>query len=169
MTDTAEWRAMSGSDLDGISALSNKVHVKYPERQEVLKEKFALFPKGCFTLRASSGLVLGYCFSHPWTDGAPPSLDTFLDTLPAHPSSYFIHDLTLDPSLHGRKLASALVPLIVDVARAIPVARMSLVAVSGSEPFWARMGFRKTDDPSVQALARSKYDDSAVHMQRDLT
>lgn len=160
---------MSAPDLDDISELSNRVHVNYPERQQVLEEKFALFPQGCFTLLASNGDISGYCFSHPWTDGPPPSLDTFLNALPAHPSSYFIHDLTLDPSMQGKKLTSIVVPLIVAVAKAIPVKRMALVAVNGSDPFWSRMGFRKTDDPVLQASARSKYDDSAVHMQRDLT
>jgi hypothetical protein len=169
MIDDAEWRAMSASDLAGISALSDRVHIKYPERQEVLEEKFALFPTGCFTLHGPGGLICGYCFSHPWTDGPPPSLDTFLKALPENPSSYFIHDLTLDPSMQGRKLASVVVPLIVDIAKAIPVSRMALVAVNGSEPFWTRMGFRKTSDPDLQASARSKYDASAVHMQRDLT
>ena len=159
---------MLASDLHGVSELSNRVHINYPERLGVLEEKFTLFPKGCFTLQANDGAIRGYCFSHPWTDGPPPSLDTLLNALPAHPSAYFIHDLTLDPSLHGRKLASALVPLIVGVAKAIPVARMALVAVSGSEPFWSRMGFRRTDNPALQASARSKYDESAVHMQRDL-
>lgn len=169
MSDAAEWRAMSVSDIPDIGELSNRVHVNYPERRQVLEEKFALFPKGCFTLHGADGRACGYCFSHPWIDGPPPSLDTFLNALPARPSTYFIHDLTLDPSLQGRKLASALVPLIVDVAKAIPVARMALVAVSGSEPFWSRMGFRRTNDPILQATARSKYDESAVHMQRDLT
>ena len=168
MTETALWKPMSASDLHDIGTLSNRVHIKYPERQSVLEEKFALFPNGCFVLHAANDIVAGYCFSHPWIEGAPPSLDTFLNSLPRNPSSYFIHDLTLDLSMHGRKLASALVPLIVDVARAVPVTQMALVAVNGSEPFWSRMGFRRTNDPDLQASARSKYDTGAVHMQREL-
>lgn len=169
MVHIAAWGPMSASDLDAISELSNRVHINYPERQEVLAEKFALFPNGCFTLHGPDGVICGYCFSHPWVEGAPPSLDTFLKALPENPSSYFVHDLTLDPSMQRRNLAGALVPLIVDIAKSIPVSRIALVAVSGSEPFWIRMGFRKTNDADLQASARSKYDASAVHMQRDLT
>lgn len=162
-----EWRPMTAEDLLGISELSNRVHINYPERLEILQEKFALFPAGCFTLAGTGMAIRGYCFSHPWSDGAPPSLDTFLGTLPEWRSSYFIHDLTLDPSVQGRRLAVALLPRLIAVAERIATPRMALVAVNGSEPFWTRMGFGRTDDAALQAAARSKYDD-AVHMQRAL-
>lgn len=160
---------MTAEDIPAVNELSNQAHIKYPERQGVLQEKFALFPKGCFTLKRAGAAIVGYCFSHPWVEGAPPSLDTFLETLTENPSSYFIHDLTVAPSMQRRNLAGALVPNIVRIAKEIPVPRIALVAVNGSEPFWTRMGFRRTDDPDLQASARKKYDESAVHMQRNLT
>ena len=163
------WRAMTADDLPGISALANQVHINYPERLEVLQEKFALFPAGCFTLADAGMVIRGYCFSHPWGDGAPPSLDTFLGTLPGRPSSYFIHDLTLDPSVQGRHLAAAVLPRLLAVAESIATPCMALVAVNGSEPFWMRMGFARTGDPALQTAAQSKYDDGAVHMQRALS
>ncbi|ARP98472.1 GNAT family N-acetyltransferase [Pseudorhodoplanes sinuspersici] len=169
MPNIATWRAMKAADIPAVDELSARVHIDYPERRSVLEEKFALFPKGCFTLTERDGAIYGYCFSHPWLEGVPPSLDTFLETLPKNPSSYFIHDLTLDPSMQRRSLAGRLVPTIVDIAKGIRVPQIALVAVSGSQPFWMRMGFRKTDDPALQAAARRKYDESAVHMQRDLT
>ena len=160
---------MTAADIPAVDELSNRVHIKYPERQGVLQEKFALFPKGCFTLTDASATIVGYCFSHPWIEGALPSLDTFLETLAENPSSYFIHDLTVDPSMQRRNLAGALMPNIVSIAKGIAVPRIALVAVNGSEPFWARMGFRRTDDPSLQASTRKKYDESAVHMQQNLS
>ena len=160
---------MTAADIPNVSELSTRIHIDYPERQAVLEEKFALFPKGCFTLTGLDGAICGYCFSHPWIDGTPPALDTFLETLPKNPSSYFIHDLTLDPSMQRKNLASMVVPMLVDIARGIAIRQIALVAVSGSQPFWGRMGFRKTDDPALQASTRSKYGVSAVHMQRDLT
>ena len=160
---------MTAADIPAISELSTRVHIDYPERQAVLEEKFALFPEGCFTLTGPDGAICGYCFSHPWIGGAPPALDTFLKTLPKNPSSYFIHDLTLDPSMQRKNLAGMLVPAIADIATGIAIRRIALVAVSGSQPFWVRMGFGKTDDPDLQAATRSQYGESAVHMQRDLT
>ena len=85
-----------------------------PEREAVLAEKCALFPAGCFTL-ATDGHLAGYCFSHPWTD-APPRLDSFLGTLPAAPSRYFIHDVTLDDA-RGHGTPPTLVPVLAGVAR----------------------------------------------------
>jgi len=164
-----EWRPMTAEDMPGISALSNRVHINYTERLQVLQEKFTLFPAGCFTLMDAGAVIRGYCFSHPWHDGAPPSLDTFLGSLPERPSRYFIHDLTLDPSVQGRRLAATLLPRLIAVAERVATPRMALVAVNGSEPFWTRMGFTKTDDPALQASAQSKYDAGAVHMQRALT
>ena len=168
MADVATWRAMTAADVPGVSELATRVHINYPERQAVLAEKFVLFPKGCFTLAGLDGAIYGYCFSHPWID-APPSLDTFLETLPENPSSYFIHDLTLDPSMRRKNLAGMLMPMIVDITKGISIRQIALVAVSGSQPFWVRMGFRRTGDPALQASTRSKYGESAVHMQRDLT
>ena len=160
---------MAAADIPAISELSTRVHIDYPERQAVLEEKFELFPEGCFTLTRPDGAVCGYCFSHPWIDGAPPALDTFLETLPKNPSSYFIHDLTLDPSMQRKNLAGMVVPMLVEITKAIAIRRIALVAVSGSQPFWVRMGFGKTDDPDLQAATRSKYGESAIHMQRDLS
>jgi ribosomal protein S18 acetylase RimI-like enzyme len=170
MTDAAEWRAMTAEDIPAVHELSDRVHKKYPERQDVLKEKFELFPKGCFALKATGeNSILGYCFSHPWSDGAPPALNTFLETLTENPESYFIHDLAIHPSMRRRNLPGALVPIMMRIAKEIPVPRITLVAVNGSEPFWTRMGFARTDNPALQASSRKKYDESAVHMQLGVT
>jgi GNAT superfamily N-acetyltransferase len=159
------WRAMTAEDLVAVTALSLRIHPAYPERGDVLAEKFNLFPQGCYVL-TDGPAILGYCFSHPWSDGAPPALDTFLATLPVESRTYFIHDLTLDRPMQGQKLAQRLVPVLVETARKAGLSRMALVAVNGSAPFWGRMGFRPTPDEAVQQSARSKYDAGAVHMQR---
>jgi hypothetical protein len=161
------WRTMAASDLAAVAALSTRVHPNYPERPEVLAEKFRLFPQGCFALTAGK-TIAGYCFSHPWRKGAPPSLDTVLGELPQDADSYFIHDLTLDASMRGKSLATAIVPDLVRAAQDAGLSHMTLVAVSGSSPFWARMGFRPTPNATIQEAARTKYDAGAVHMERHL-
>ncbi len=166
--ETPQWRAMEEADIAGIGRLSARIHVHYPEREAVLAEKFRLFPQGCFVLEGPGSRLCGYCFSHPWSAEAPPSLDAFLEALPAEPAVYFIHDLTLDETAQGRHRGAAIVPDLVRCARALSLARLMLVAVNGSEPFWTRMGFRRTADPALQEAARAKYDASAVHMERRL-
>jgi len=173
MSDTSptpfQWRPMTAADLAQVDVLAQRIHPDFPERIAVLAEKFELFPDGCFVLGGPDAPLSGYCFSHPWRGGQPPALDTFLTSLPDKPDAHFIHDVTVDASLRRRSLASVLVPKLVEVARAIPVSRMILVAVSGSGPFWTRMGFLRTDDDALQAATRAKYGAGAMHMQRELT
>jgi GNAT superfamily N-acetyltransferase len=163
-----QWRPMKAVDLAAVDDLSARIHPDFPERPEILAEKFRLFPRGCFVLEAATGGPRGYCFSHPWMFGPPPALDTMLQALPEAATAYFIHDLAIESSLRGRALASLLVPQLLEAARGAGIDRMMLVAVSGSRPFWMRMGFRRTGDEGLQAAARAKYGPGAVHMNRDL-
>jgi hypothetical protein len=162
------WRAMTAADMPAVHALSDRIHPDFPERPDVLAEKFRLFPRGCFVLDGAHLPIGGYCFSHPWLEGPPPALDTLLATLPDAPDAYYIHDMTVDASLRRMNLASVLVPRLVEIARGIPVDRMMLVSVSGSAPFWTRMGFYRTADAALQEAAKAKYGEGAMHMAHDL-
>jgi len=42
------WRLASANDIDAITQLAEVIHPAFPERPEVLAEKPALFPSGCF-------------------------------------------------------------------------------------------------------------------------
>ncbi len=158
---------MSGADLAAVHGLSMRVHPDFPERADVLAEKFRLFPSGCFVLE-TGGSLAGYCFSHPWIKGAVPTLDAFLGMLPTSPTSYYVHDLTLDEALRGQGQGRAIVPLLIKAARSQGLSHMSLVAVNRRGPFWRAAGFSSTADQALQAAARAKYDSSAVHMERQL-
>lgn len=163
-----QWRPMTMADLPMVCDLSVRIHPNFPERPDVLAEKFRLFPRGCLVLDGAHLPIGGYCFSHPWTAGPPPALDTLFGALPAQPGAYFIHDLAIEACLRRGNLASVLIPQLAGIARGIPVNRMMLVAVSGSEPFWTRMGFRATGEAALQDAAKAKYGAGAVHMERDL-
>jgi hypothetical protein len=160
----ALWRTTAAADLPALHALSMRVHPDYPERCEVLAEKLRLYPRGCFVL-ASGQAIEGYCFSHPWTKGAVPALDTFLGQLPARPTTYYVHDLTLDAGLRGLGHGRAIVPLLFECARSLGISHVSLVAVNRRGPFWQVAGFMRTADEALQAVTQAKYGD-AVHMER---
>jgi GNAT superfamily N-acetyltransferase len=167
----AHWRPMRPDDIPAVYALSRRVHTDYPEREAVLAEKLALFPVGCFVLEAGAGNgghIVGYAFSHPWGKDSVPSLDTFLTALPDRPTTYFIHDVTLDDSMRGQGHAAKIVPVLVDAARARGLTRMMLVAVNGAEGFWVRFGFGKWLDANRRNTVREKYGACAVLMQRGL-
>lgn len=164
-----QWRPMRAADLAAVDDLSVRIHPDFPESPEVLAEKFRRFPRGCFVLAAApEEQPKGYCFSHPWMFGPPPALDTMLGALPEAATAYFIHDLTVEASLRGRNFASTLVPRLFEAARDAAIGRVMLVAVSGSAPFWTRMGFHRTDDDVLQSASHAKYGPGAVHMNRDL-
>ena len=157
---------MSQGDLPAVHDLSMRVHPDHPERAEVLAEKFRLCPSGCFVLEAD-GVVAGYCFSHPWSRGAIPALDGLLGALPAGPTTYYVHDLTLDETMRGQGQGRAVVPLLFATARSLGLSHLSLVAVNRRGPFWQAAGFVRTADEAMQATTRAKYGD-AVHMERTL-
>jgi ribosomal protein S18 acetylase RimI-like enzyme len=161
------WRAMATADLPAVHGLSMRVHPDHPERAEVLAEKFQLYPRGCFVLTPGQGID-GYCFSHPWTKGAVPALDGFLRHLPAQPTTYYVHDLTIDEAVRGQGQGRAVVSLLLEAAQSLGLKHLSLVAVNRRGPFWHAAGFVRTPDEALQASARGKYDDGAVHMERTL-
>jgi GNAT superfamily N-acetyltransferase len=161
---TPSWRSMASADLAAVDALSARIHPNYPERAEVLGEKLRLHPRGCFVLASGDGIA-GYCFSHPWLRGAVPALDAFLGQLPARPTTYYVHDLTLDAGLRGQGHGRTIVPLLFECARALGIPHLSLVAVNRRGPFWQAAGFVRTADATLQDTTRAKYGD-AVHMER---
>jgi GNAT superfamily N-acetyltransferase len=158
---------MSAGDLAAVHALSMHVHPHFPERVEVLAEKFRLFPSGCFVLETNGGIA-GYCFSHPWSRGTVPALDSPLGALPVTPTTYYVHDLTLDEVLRGQGQGRAIVPLLFEAAQSLGLSHLSLVAVNRRGPFWQAAGFIRTADKELQAMARAKYDSDAMHMERVL-
>ena len=163
-----QWRRMRPGDIPAAHALSRQVHTDHPESEAVLAEKHALFPAGCFALEMEGDGVAGYAFSHPWTNSVLPNVDALLGALPAAPSSYFLHDVTLDAGARGKGHAAAIVPVLLDAARACALPRVMLVAVNGAEVFWARFGFAEIADRGLQAAAREKYGQHALAMARDV-
>jgi hypothetical protein len=162
------WRRMTAADLPAVHALSMRVHPDYPERAEVLAEKQALFPSGCFVLAGADGIA-GYCFTHPWIKGAVPALDTLIGGLPQQPATYFVHDLTIDASLRGSGLGRAVVPLLFEAARAAALTHLTLVAVNDRWPFWQAAGFVRVADPARQEAVRGKYGPHVVLMEREVS
>lgn len=161
------WSPMAVADLDGVMAVASAVHASFPERREVFAERLALFPEGCHVLKDAGGRVGGYAVSHPWDTVRPVPLDTLLVILPVSANRY-VHDVAILPALRGGGFAGEVVGRIVRDARRDACASLTLVAVSGSQPFWERQGFRVVSDPGVSAKLES-YGGDARLMVRSLT
>jgi ribosomal protein S18 acetylase RimI-like enzyme len=164
------WRPMSPRDLAAATGLANRVHVDFPEDAAVFAERLRLYPQGCWVLwrNGLSDAIAGYLVSHPWRLGEPPALNAQLGELPANASSYYMHDLTLSPAARGSGAASAIVRQILAHAFERGFANASLVAVSGSAPFWQSHGFRIIGDDAEMRRKLQSYGDDAHFMVREL-
>ncbi len=87
------------------------------------------------------GKTEAYVVSHPWRRLEAPALNSLLGTLPATPSTFYIHDLALAPAVRNTGAASQIVAWLAERALADGIRQMSLIAVNGSAGFWQRQGF----------------------------
>ena len=160
------WRLMTAYDLPAVQAIADTVHVDFYESAEVLGERQRLYHNGCYLLEIGEKPA-GYVLSHPWTYATLPPLNTLLGQLPAHPDTYYIHDLCLLPVARRIGAASFIVEALAKHARAHGFPTMSLVAVNGSQSFWSRHDFLVADAPHLTEKLYS-YEPEARLMVRRL-
>lgn len=160
------WRAMEAADLAAVQTVAAVVHRDFPEDRAVFAERLQLYPEGAFILEGG-GMVGGYAIAHPWTLGSAPALNSRIGTLPQYSDSFYIHDVALLPSARGSGAARAIVTLLSDRARASGFATLSLIAVGGSQSFWAHCGFHDASN-LLPVEKRASYGETARYMVQDL-
>jgi len=153
---TGAWRPMLPADIATVDRIGAVVHSDLPERAVVFAERLALFPPGCMMTDG------GYAIAHPTKLGEPPALDTLLGALPAGADTLHVHDVALLPAMQGRGLGGSALKAITGVAGRHGFVWLSLVAVHGTPPYWARFGFQEA--PASTALA--SYGAEARYMVR---
>ena len=166
MAETMAWRLMTPEDMPLVQVLADTIHVSHPEDLEVLAERQRLYPQGCLLL-TDGRQAIGYALTHPWRYGQPPPLNRLLGTLPAGPTTYYIHDVALLPVARGKGYAVQAADRLIAHARAAAFGNLSLVAVNRSQAFWERVGFRALSIAGLDAKLAS-YGPDAVLMVRDL-
>jgi GNAT superfamily N-acetyltransferase len=135
---------MRGADLPAVAALEVLCHAPLPPEGEALfAERLALFPAGCLAADDEVGLA-AYLVSHPWRRAAPPALGSRLGALPQGADTLHLHDIAIAPRARGTGLVGAALAAVIPVARAAGLSAISLVAVHGTAPLWARHGFTAT-------------------------
>ncbi|HWV19887.1 MAG TPA: GNAT family N-acetyltransferase, partial [Devosia sp.] len=159
-------RAMSGYDLEAVSAIAAKVHPGFFEADAVLAEKHSLYRNGCYILEVAEKPA-GYVLSHPFTRGALPALNTLIGALPEKPDTFYIHDLALLPLTRGVGAAGQIVAALTKHAEVMGFPSLSLVAVNGSLPFWEKQGFVAEDRPELQEKLAA-YEEAARYMVKPL-
>ena len=156
------WEQMQEIDLQKIDHIGNKIHTQLPERPEVFKEKFLLFPAGCKKLIYETNII-GYGISHPWLLNSIPKLDSFLVSLPRNPECLFIHDVVVLPNYRGHNTSSDYVECMRRIASSLGLHALSLVSVYGTTSLWSRYGFEEIFIPDLHEKLIS-YGESARYM-----
>ena len=144
------WQPMVPDDLPIVVSISDAVHGAFTEDAAVMAERRALYPAGCRVWRAD-GPILGYMMAHPWHGEKPPALDTLLGALPTSPDTLCLHDVALLPAARGSGAGRLAVAWAVELAHAIRVPHVTLMAVNGAEGYWARQGFEPLPSPHERA------------------
>ncbi len=151
------WRPMKQADLASVARVGDAVHAGFPERGDVFAERLALFPAGCFVTDG------GYVVAHPARLGAPPPLDSLLGVLPEDADTLHVHDVALLPERQRQGLGGIALRTLLGVAVRHALASLSLVAVHGTPPYWARFGFSEAPAASP---ALATYGAEARYMVR---
>ncbi|MFN4282525.1 MAG: GNAT family N-acetyltransferase [Alphaproteobacteria bacterium] len=163
--DAFRWRPMTRDDLADVARIAALVHPDYPEKDAVFAERLELHPAGNLLLLDPAGKAAGYVVSHPWSFAAAPALDSLLGALPARGDNYYIHDIALLPAARGRGAARKAVERLAALAKLQGCARVSLVAIAGTQAFWERQGFAVIARADLDEILKS-YDASARYMSR---
>ncbi|ESP94681.1 GNAT family N-acetyltransferase [Pseudoalteromonas luteoviolacea] len=133
------------------------------EELDVLKSKNAASPDTCFVCVSKSGVVLGYLLAHPWRGTSPPKLFEPLPNI-TDCEYLYLHDMAISPQSKGQGIGRAAALKLIEVARNKGMNKVMLVAVQGSESFWATIGFQEVKGVSVC----SSYGEKAQLMEKVL-
>lgn len=157
---------MAVSDLSDVMAIAATAHPDFFEEKAVFAERLQLFPEGA-RIFETHGHVAGYVFSHPWRSLDIPALNSLLGALPEKAGTYYIHDLALWPGARGTGAAASMIADLLELASRQGLRSASLVAVNGSQGFWAKYGFVVDPCPALSRKLAS-YAPSAAFMVKPL-
>jgi ribosomal protein S18 acetylase RimI-like enzyme len=157
-------RPVSDGDWDSIVALESSVYTDsaLSEDRAALESRGRASPSTSFVLDDGERIA-GYLLALPYPMFRYPDLTRVEgDVVPS--DNLHLHDLVIGDDFRGSGLARRLLRHLTETARSQGYARISLVAVGGSDSFWSANGFRA--EPEV-ALPDG-YGADAVYMSREI-
>jgi len=161
------WRPMMIDDLSGVMRIAAAAFPDHHEDVECFAERLALSPSLCFVLHEDSD-VKGYLVAYPWPSGSIPPLNKRLGKLPEHARSVFLHDLAVHPDASSGGHAKAILPRLVERARAGGAKSIALVAVNTSVGFWRANDFQIVDGDGALREKLAGYGEDARYMIRSI-
>jgi ribosomal protein S18 acetylase RimI-like enzyme len=161
---------MQPSDVPAVLAVQAQAYADHafdPEPPGVYLDRLTLAPDLCLVAVDANGQLLGYLVSHPWHEGAPPSLHAQLGQLPPHADCWYLHDCAVSRAAHGRGVAAVLYEAASGHAARRGLQRAALVAVGDAAGYWARWGYVVQERPELAAKLAG-YGPEARYMARPL-
>lgn len=163
MTEEIRVRPIAAGDWDAITALESRAYgpLGLSEGRPALESRVRASPRTCFALDVGRQLA-GYLLALPYPESEYPELRG-TERGPARPTgNLHLHDIVVAEHLRHRGLARHLLRRLTATARSLGYDRISLIAVGGSETFWAGRGFvpRRGGPPPAG------YGPTAVYMAR---
>ncbi|MGA4847291.1 GNAT family N-acetyltransferase [Streptomyces sp. G5(2025)] len=156
-------RPVADRDWDGIVALESHAYGRLglSEGRAALKSKAHASPATCFALDLGGRRLAGYLLALPYPESAYPDLRGATEEKPALPSrNLHLHDIVIAEDLRHRGLARHLLNRLWAAARSYGYEQISLVAVGGSETFWAARGF------TAGHVSPTGYGPTAMYMSK---
>ncbi|GAA2099923.1 GNAT family N-acetyltransferase [Kitasatospora saccharophila] len=157
-------RQLADGDWDAVVALEHAAYAAdgLSEGREALESRVACSPGTCFVLeQRDTGAVRGYLLSLPYPPLRCPDL-AVAEAGAFESDNLHVHDLVLAEELRGRELAANLMEHLQERAAAEGFARISMVAVRGSDILLRFYGYRAHREVAVPA----SYGRRAVYMSR---
>lgn len=159
---------MTLPDLDMVLAIQQRCYPQaYHEPLAAFENKLRQSPKSAW-LAVSGETPLAYLLTLPVDEAHFPALHAADWTPPPRAKWLYLHDLAVDPDHRGAGAGQRLVEQALGHARSCGLDGLALVAVQGSQPYWARQGFLawETEHAALRERLRS-FGDDACFMVRD--
>ncbi|MEU5089840.1 GNAT family N-acetyltransferase [Streptomyces sp. NPDC021356] len=167
MTDT-RIRLLQDVDWDDVAALEAAAYGAsgLSEGRDALRSRHRASPSTCFVLE-HAGAFGGYLLALPYPLFRCPDLslaERGAGREGHRGSNLHLHDLALAERVRGRGMARRMVRHLEETGRDARYRSLSLVAVHGSRPLWARLGYRTRPEVALPA----SYGAGAVYMTKPL-
>lgn len=158
---------MTLADLELVLTIQQRCYpTAYHEPLAAFENKLRQSP-GSAWLAMSGDQALAYLVTLPVDEGHFPALHGASWAPPPQAKWLYLHDLAVDPGHRGSGAGQRLVEQALGHARRLGIEGLALVAVQGSQPYWARQGFlaSQVTHAALQQALRS-FGDGACFMVR---
>jgi ribosomal protein S18 acetylase RimI-like enzyme len=161
---TVSVRRIAVDDWPDIVELEAAAYEAYglSEGPVALRSRAEASPATSFVVHTGER-VAGYLLALPYPRFRWPDL-TRAEEVNFESANLHLHDVVVGADFRGAGLAGRLLRRLTEVAFGRQHDRISLVAVAGSDPFWAAQGYRS----HLELAMPSSYGANAVYMSRAL-